>query len=191
MRRYECRCICGTKRTVYARDLFHGHSQSCGCWRRDSTRQRATKHGQSHDYGPYRREYKIWCQMRQRCLNPNRKEFHLWGGRGITIYPAWDSFAEFINYIGPRPSPRHSLDRWPDPNGNYEPGNVRWATPEEQSSNTRRAKLITFQGETLCATHWARRVGLDVNTFAHRLKIGWSIEKALMTPPRHVGRHKA
>ena len=147
------------------------------------------RHGQGTSKGPYWSEYNIWRQMRQRCLNPARKEFHLWGGRGITICERWlNSFLNFLADMGPRPSPRHSLDRWSDPNGNYEPGNCRWATAEEQSSNSRRVRLVTFGGETKCLQHWAKHFGLNPSTLNHRLKIGWSFEQAISTPPNKHNR---
>lgn len=76
--------------------------------------------------------------MRYRCFCPNNPAYKDYGGRGITVCKEWvDSFAVFIEYVGRRPSPKYSLDRYPNNNGNYEPGNVRWATSEQQAANTR------------------------------------------------------
>ncbi len=84
-------------------------------------------HGMS--YSP---EYRAWHQMKQRCLNSNHPQWDTYGGLGIKIFEEWiDSFAKFFEHIGTRPSPKHSLDRWPDPYGSYVPGNVRWATMSE------------------------------------------------------------
>ena len=86
-------------------------------------------------------EYRVWCKIKERCYNSSRKEFPRYGGRGIRLCDEWlNNPAAFVDYVGQRPSPRHSIDRI-DNEGNYEPGNVRWATPKEQSRNTRRSKL--------------------------------------------------
>lgn len=82
-------------------------------------------------------EYKVWSAMKDRCLNPSSSNYPRWGGRGIKIHPAWiDDFPAFLADVGPRPTPQHTLDRV-DNDGNYAPGNVRWATPQEQSANRR------------------------------------------------------
>lgn len=78
--------------------------------------------------------WKVWIGMRQRCNNPNHINWKSYGGRGITYDPSWDSFELFCLAVGPR-DPLKTLDRWPDKNGNYVPGNIRWATSEEQLGN--------------------------------------------------------
>jgi hypothetical protein len=83
-------------------------------------------------------EYKCWQQVKARCLNPNHKAYPNYGGRGIRVHEPWvNDFEAFYVYVGARPSPQHSLDRHPNNDGGYEPGNVRWATPEEQNRNRR------------------------------------------------------
>ena len=87
--------------------------------------------------------YDSWVHMRQRCSNPNYAKWHRYGGRGITVCARWDpkqggSFANFLADMGERPEGR-TLDRWPNPDGNYEPGNCRWATPKEQRANQRKS----------------------------------------------------
>lgn len=83
-------------------------------------------------------EYNSWSGAKYRCFNPKCKAFKYYGGRGITMCPQWrDSFWTFFAHVGRKPSPKHSIDRYPDFNGNYEPGNVRWATAKEQGGNTR------------------------------------------------------
>ncbi len=94
------------------------------------------KHGLIHTS-----EYSIWLAMKDRCLNPKSSNYSNWGGRGIGIFDPWiHDFMAFYAYVGPRPSPQHSLDRWPDLNGNYEPSNVRWATKFQQTENRRPCK---------------------------------------------------
>ena len=131
-----------------------------------------------------------WRSIFQRCDNPNIPKFHLYGGRGITVYPQWrgrNGFKRFLAHIGPKPSPKHSLDRYPDVNGDYAPGNVRWATAAEQNSNRRNTKRLTYNGETLTIVEWAKRLGVCRKTIAGRLSSGWSVELALTTPPIRKG----
>lgn len=84
--------------------------------------------------------YSLWRAMRHRCLSPKNREYHLYGGRGITICERWNNFATFVEDVEPRPSPAHTLDRI-DNDGNYEPGNTRWALKVTQARNSRKAKL--------------------------------------------------
>jgi hypothetical protein len=128
--------------------------------------------------------YSIWCGMKNRCYNRNEPTYPYYGGRGITVCEDWRlSFAFFWADMGPRPSPRHSLDRI-DNDGPYSPDNCRWATRSEQSGNRRNNITLTHNGETTFAKEWARRVGLSYETLLHRLDRGWSAERALTTPAR-------
>lgn len=105
-------------------------------------------------------EYRAWSSMRTRCRNPRARQWPNYGGRGISICPAWDSFDRFIGDMGPRPSPAHSLDRI-DNNGNYEPTNCRWATKREQSLNRRSRTQIELNGQLVSAGMAAELLGLD------------------------------
>jgi hypothetical protein len=130
------------------------------------------------------REYTAWTNMKIRCLNPRAQNYALYGGRGITVCDRWrDSFEHFLADVGRRPSPLHSVDRI-DPNGNYEPSNVRWSTVKEQAQNRRTTRLIAFNGTTLCLNEWVLRTGIDKVTLSDRLNRGWSVERALTTPTR-------
>jgi hypothetical protein len=120
-----------------------------------------------------------WTNMIQRCTNQSRPDFSFYGGRGISVCPQWrESFTRFLADMGERPSPKHSLDRFPDQNGNYEPGNCRWATKHEQMQNTRHTRRITFNGETMGLNAWAKRIGINKESLRYRLN-RWPIEKAL------------
>jgi hypothetical protein len=123
----------------------------------------------------YKGVYKIWMQIRQRCNNPNAANFHNYGGRGITICPEWDrSYEAFAAYMGPRPSLEHTIDRI-DVNGNYEPGNVRWADDRTQRGNRRTNVMVTWNNETRSSAEWARVLGISRQSMRYRMK-HWPIE---------------
>jgi len=127
----ECLCDCGISVNVTASNLPNTHS--CGCLRSELRREVNTVHGLARTP-----EHDIWCGMKQRCGNPNDSAYEYYGGRGITVFEEWRrDFMAFYNHVGPRPSPEHSIDRYPNNDGNYEPGNVRWATRSEQARNKR------------------------------------------------------
>jgi hypothetical protein len=127
-------------------------------------------------------EYWVWHRAKDRCKNPNNPKFKHYGGRGIKMCQEWrDSFAAFIASMGRRPAGRYTLDRI-DNNGDYEPGNCRWATYAAQNRNNRRTRLLTFQGKTHCITDWADILGMSRATLYGRIYRGWSTEKALTAP---------
>ena len=126
--------------------------------------------------------------MISRCHCVSQSRYADYGGRGIQVCERWrNSFESFVADLPPRPSERHSLDRI-DNNGNYEPGNVRWATAAEQARNRRDSRLLTLGSETLTLTDWTRRLGLSRGTIQRRLRAGWSDERTLSTPPYVGGR---
>lgn len=116
--------------------------------------------------------------MRQRCLYPKSNVYHLYGGAGITICDRWNVFENFLSDMGEKPDGM-SLDRYPNKNGNYEPSNCRWANVFQQAENTKSARIISFNGKTMCMSAWAREIGIRTETLSWRLHNGWSIDKAL------------
>jgi len=128
----------------------------------------------------YRPEYRIWMAMRQRCSAPRNQNFHAYGGR-VQVCPEWaGSFDQFYQDMGSRPSPRHSLDRINN-EGDYKPGNVRWATPQQQSRNTSRTRFITAFGQTKPLTQWAEQLGITPQSLVYRID-QWGIEAAVSRP---------
>lgn len=184
--RWICECTCGTVASVRQSGLRDGTSQSCGCKHREELTERMTavgptfKHGQARA-GKHTKEYWIWMQMRKRCSDPKQEHFHLYGGRGITVCDRWlSSFENFIADLGPRPTPKHSIERV-DSNGTYEPGNCRWATPKEQANNTSRNKFIEWNGQRKTAAQWAEELGVNSELILYRLENGWTVEEAFFT----------
>lgn len=131
-------------------------------------------------------EHMCWRSIRDRCTNPNHASYKYYGGRGIKYDPRWESFDVFIADVGMRPSKHHSIDRYPDNNGNYEPGNVRWATPLEQHSNTRRTKFVEVQGKTVGVPEACRILGLRLTAAQWRIDNGWTPQEAISEP---IGKH--
>ena len=109
--------------------------------------------------------------MKQRCTNPRNQKWHLYGGRGIKVCRRWlESFANFIEDMGPRPTSGHCLER-SENDGHYEPDNCVWATPKEQARNTRRTVLIEIDGLTKCRKDWLSHFGMSLATFLYRTRI--------------------
>lgn len=129
--------------------------------------------------------YQVWAQMIARCVNPKTPCFNNYGGRGVKVCDRWlHSFEAFFNDMGPQPGPHHEIDRHPDNNGNYEPGNCRWATKTENLRNRRSSHVIEFNQESHCISEWAEILGLSAKVILARLRLGWTAERALSTPVR-------
>lgn len=179
-----CLCACGTRKLILSTLLRNGRTASCGCKRKEITGAKNRRHGMTNSP-----EYRHWKTMRRRCLSPQFQDFPEYGGRGITVCEQWrTSFMQFFADMGKRPTPQHSLDRFPDTNGPYAPHNTRWATPKQQARNTRRNRLLTYNGRTLCTTEWAEITGISRLVLATRLYRGWSVERTLSTPPQRQHR---
>jgi hypothetical protein len=129
------------------------------------------------NYRTHPDEYICWSGMRVRCSNSKRPDWKDYGGRGIAVCERWNSFATFCADMGPRPSRAHSLDRI-DNDGNYEPGNCRWATPKEQRHNRRDSVTYTFDGFTGSLHDWSQRLGLNSSSLYERIQ-KMPLEKAL------------
>jgi len=131
----------------------------------------------------YPGEYRSWAAMLTRVRNPNSPTWKHYGGKGIDVCARWLSFQKFFADMGPKLSPKHTLDRYPNPSGNYEPSNCRWATRKEQARNwENRNHNLTFHGKTQPLVVWSEELGIASATLRDRLKAGWTVEQTLTVP---------
>lgn len=127
-------------------------------------------------------EYIIWRNMRGRCSNPGNNRYATYGARGISVCERWDrDFLNFLEDMGRRPSPKHSLERIDNDQG-YFPENCRWATRKEQARNRRSSRFLDFNGQTRTSAEWSELTGISQGTLHARLKSGWPVERALTQP---------
>lgn len=174
-------CLCDCGKTISKRsDALLRPNCSCGCVKNDNQRKRMTEHGETKT-----RLYSIWLGMKSRCYCPSNKCYNAYGQRGITVFPQWkDDFVAFKDYVSALPhygEDGYTLDRI-DPNGNYEPNNLRWATAKEQGNNRRDNHFLTMDGVTLTVSQWAEKLGIKYSTLTNRLASGYSDIDALTKP---------
>lgn len=134
--------------------------------------------------GKYSSEYSIWSNLRARCHNPQNSSYPKYGARGIRVCDEWRAdFLNFLRDMGRRPSQAHSIERVNN-DGNYEPGNCRWATAKEQARNRRSSRFIEIDGTTQTLAGWADQAGINLSTIHARLKAGWEPKDAVFKPLR-------
>ncbi len=166
---WVCKCACGTERAVSAQSLRNGTSVSCGrgvCGSRFSHGMEGT------------RLYNTWSMMLTRCSNQKSVNWHLYGGRGIKVCERWRSFENFYADMGDKPEGK-TLDRFPNRDGNYEPGNVRWATGSQQARNKRSSPIIEWNGQMRSLADLAEEHGMKWRQVYERVRQGWSVKDAL------------
>lgn len=173
---WVCLCDCGNRCVVMSTHLKAGHTQSCGCLQRERTSQAREIHGKSNS-----RLYRIWSNMKSRCYNPNTTYYQDYGGRGITVCDEWkDDFQAFYEWaVLHGYSDDLTIDR-KDNNLGYSPDNCWWTTRSKQQNNRRNNRYISYNGETLTITQWARKLGISQKVLFARLNdYHWDIEKSL------------
>lgn len=173
-RRFECLCDCGTIKTVRAGDLQQGLTLSCGCLGVERRNAASVKHGHAGTGSKRTSEYRSWAMMKSRVLNSRFPSFKRYGGRGIKMSARWMSFKNFLNDMGEKPSPKHSIER-KNNDGNYTKSNCCWATQIEQSQNTRRNIVITHAGVAEPISWWAREKGINYSTVYYRFRNGLNL----------------
>lgn len=191
--KWVCQCECGERKIIMVASLVRGQTRSCGCLSREisaaNCRVRIT-HGNGRRGADGRKrmspEYRSWNSMKLRCYQSAANGYENYGGRGIVVCDRWrDSFEAFLEDLGLKPSPRHTIGR-KDNDGNYEPGNAQWETPEEQYRNKRNSHLLIVDGVSGTVAEWARWKGLSAGLLYQRLASGWTPERAVTVPARPV-----
>jgi hypothetical protein len=175
-RMVEAQCDCGKLTVANIDNIRNGHTSSCGCQKVIAAQSRA-KHGHSRK-SAFNRTYSIYRDMRTRCENPKYREFHLYGGRGITVCARWrQGYEFFLADMGERP-PGMSLER-ERVNEGYSPDNCKWATDEEQANNKRNNVVIEHNGKSLTIAQWARELNVGAQKLYYRHSQGWPPERIL------------
>lgn len=169
-----CQCFCGSAPVAVRADHLHRkQTTSCGCAHRDAI----TTHGLTGSL-----HYDRWRHMMSRCYNEADAAYPNYGGRGISVFAEWHDPVAFAEGLPGGYWNGAEMDRI-DNDGNYEPGNVKWSTPKQNSHNRRSTPALTFRGETKTQREWSRELGLDERLISSRLvDLGWSVEQALSTP---------
>lgn len=178
-----CACSCGNRHAVQTEELKSGRVRSCGCLRKDllAGNTLGLKHG--HARGGLTRLYRIWCGMKCRCADNNRKHY---GALGISVCQEWKSFPNFEKWAKSNGySDSLEIDRINARFG-YSPGNCRWVTELVQQRNKARVKLLTFNGRTQFVSEWELETGIRKATILARLKLGWSVDEALSLPNQNI-----
>lgn len=176
-----CRCRCGSRKRIRTDALGSGDTLSCGCWAKELNAKAHTKSNLSRTS-----IYRIWWHIIDRCYNPECHAYDNYGARGIKMHDRWkqsvNAFSEDIkSEIGERPSGEHELDRI-DNDGNYEPGNVRWADRPTQVRNRRVTITLTLGDTTRSMAEWSEITGIKYYTLKMRRQLGWSDERTLTAP---------
>ena len=186
--RWDCLCECGNMITVTGGNLRLGCTNSCGCYQSEVARQSIAKLPSNKIENNIRRtpEYKTWKNIKQRCFNENIPCYSRYGGRGIIVDERWvNSFDNFLEDMGQRPSDQHSIERQNN-DGNYEPNNCIWATIEEQANNRSTNTYYVFEGESLTVAQIARETGIPATNLRARLSRGRTIEEATFDKRKKV-----
>lgn len=165
---WVCKCECGNEILVKRPYLICGDTRSCGCIREEKPNSKT--HGESGN-GKRTKEYSCWCEIKSRCTNKKSKGAKNYVGRGVRMCDRWfSSYEAFLEDVGRAPTKIHTLDRFPDNNGNYEPKNVRWATPKQQANNTRSNVVLEYSGVSKTKTEWAEQLGISYHRVHYLIK---------------------
>lgn len=176
--KWKFKCDCGSEKIMSAWHVQRGKSKSCGCGPNIGN----FRHGNSPKIGKFTKVYIAWMGMIQRCSNESYNSYARYGGRGIKVCDRWkNSFENFLADMGEPPTKEHSLDRFPNNDGNYELENCRWATRIEQESNKSTNVIVEWNGEKKTLTEWSRILGFKKATLFARINVGWTVDRTFST----------
>lgn len=185
---WNCICDCGNKRTVNPMKLIKGHTQSCGCIKAERMKSYTDIYRRKHgDTG--KRLYTILCGMKARCGNPNCKDYHNYGARGIKICKEWDDYCAFKEWaISHGYEDGLTIERI-DVNGDYCPENCKWIPVSDQPLNTRANYHVMYHGKEYVFGELVREKGLKYGPTYNRINVhGWTVEKAIDFNPIYAGK---
>ena len=175
---WNCRCVCGGTAVVKGGKLRSGHSRSCGCLGKERRAESTTKHRHTVG-GKWSPTYYSWASMLARCETPSATGYQRYGASGIKVCERWHEFINFLADMGERPNGT-SIDRYPNNNGNYEPGNCRWATRKQQGRNQVTNLIVTVKGRKVLLKDLAEITGIKYDTLRSRIfRKGWSVKRSL------------
>jgi hypothetical protein len=170
-------CVCGTTKIIKRQSVYDGISKSCGCLR--STNLYNTLNKTPFIRRKFESEYNIWLGIRQRCFNKSCKAYGYYGARGIKVCERWNSFENFLNDMGAKPSDNYSVERV-DNNSDYSPDNCIWATRSQQSNNRRSNRQITYNEQIYTCKQFADFLNVPVaRMWAYLYKLGHTPEEAV------------
>lgn len=175
---WKVQCDCGVIKTMRS-DGMHDYS-TCDKCKAEKQRQRMLTHGETKTS-----LYSTWRGIRARCYKSRNNSYKSYGGRGIKMFDAWnksyEAFRDYVTQLENYGIEGYTIDRI-DVNGDYVPGNIRWADTETQANNKRVNHLLELDGEILTAKQWSKRLGIKYSTIMNRIRMGWS-DKDILTRP--------
>lgn len=179
---WRCKCDCGSTKNVSMMLLRDRRTSSCGCSTLLQRSLAIRTHGCAGKFASptEKRAYNAWTAMLRRCRDTACISYKNYGGRGIAVCVRWNEFQIFLRDMGLPPSAKHSIDRYPDNNGDYKPGNCRWATQKEQCRNTRTTVYVTIQGRRRTLRDWVDDSELTYDCIRGRMRRGLSGEALLL-----------
>lgn len=183
---WRCKCDCGNFLNVLSYSLIKKQTRSCGCYNKEKSKERMTKHGLSKH--PL---FSIWKAIKRRCYDTKSICYKNYGGRGIVVCDEWkNSYINFYNWAMSNGYKNEKLksgkNKWTidriNNDGNYEPNNCRWTTDLVQSQNTRKVRKFNILGETLTIEEMSKKYNINKNCLRSRISRNWDIEKAVLCP---------